>query len=202
MTRPYRSSQDRRQEILSAAYELLLQGGLGALTMPHLAALSGLSVGGLYRHFPSRENVLHALIVNDAERLAAELQGFVNAKGSLLDRITNWCTAQINREVREETLKLRLEILAMACRHETLAESLALYEKKVCMQLQSMLLQARPGSPARSHPKQSQELLCALIDGFAARGAVFSDALSSSRSLIKRTVQSLLDVHDAKSKHG
>ncbi|MEY3952594.1 MAG: hypothetical protein RL320_1396 [Pseudomonadota bacterium] len=202
MTRTYRSSKDRRQEILSAAYDLLLQGGLGALTMPHLAVASGLSVGGLYRHFPSREDVLHALIVHDAEQLVTELQGFVDGKSNLVDRITKWCMTQINREVREKTLKLRLEILAMACRHELLAKSLAQYENEVCMQLRSMLMQAPPGSQARSQPRQSQELLCALIDGFATRGAVFSDALSSSRSLIKRTVQSLLDVHDAKSKHG
>lgn len=202
MTRTYRSSQDRRQEILSAAYDLLLQGGLGALTMPHLAAASGLSIGGLYRHFPSREDVLHALIVHDAEQLAIELQGFVDGKANLGDRITNWCMTQINREVRENTLKLRLEILAMACRHEPLAESLAQYEKEVCMQLRSMLMQAPPGSQARSQPKQSQELLCALIDGLATRGAVFSEALRSSRSLIKRTVESLLDVHDTEFNHG
>lgn len=202
MTRPYRSSQDRRQEILSAAYGLLLQGGLGALTMPHLAVASGLSVGGLYRHFPSREDVLHALIVHDAEQLAVELQGFVHGKGNLLDRITKWCMTQINREVHENTLKLRLEILAMACRHETLAESLAQYEKEVCIQLRSMLMQAPLGSPARLHPQQSQELLCALIDGLVTRGAVFSEALRSSRSLIKRTVESLLVVHDREFNHG
>ncbi|NBW48149.1 MAG: TetR/AcrR family transcriptional regulator, partial [Betaproteobacteria bacterium] len=98
------------------------------------AAASGLSIGGLYRHFPSREDVLHALIVHDAEQLAIELQGFVDGKANLGDRITKWCMTQINREVRENTLKLRLEILAMACRHEPLAESLAQYEKEVCMQ--------------------------------------------------------------------
>lgn len=202
MTRPYRSSQDRRQEILSAAYDLLLQGGLGALTMPHLAAASGLSIGGLYRHFPSKEDVLHALIVHDAEQLAFELQGFVNGKANLVDRITKWCMTQIKREIRENTLKLRLEIFAMACRHESLAESLAQYEKEVSMQLRSMLMQAPLGSQARSQPKQCQELLCALIDGLATRGAVFSEALRSSRSLIKRTVESLLDVHDTEFNHG
>lgn len=202
MTRQYRSSQDRQQEILSAAYNLLLQGGLGALTMPQLAIASGLSVGGLYRHFPSREDVLHALIVQDAKQLAIELQCFVDSNGNLLDRITKWCMRQINREIREDTLKLRLEILAMACRNERLAESLAQYEKEVCMQLRLMLMQAPVGSTAHSYPQQSLELLCALIDGLVTKGAVFSEALKSSRSLIKRTVESLLVVYDTELNHG
>ena len=196
MTRQYQSSAERQQAILAAARNLLIESGLAALTMPNLAAASGLSIGGLYRHFPSREDVLHSLIIADAKQLMIELQRFVSGKTSLQERLTNWCLIQINREVRENTLKLRLEILAMACRHEPLAGSLAQYEKEVCMQLRSMLMQAPEGSPARSHPKQSQELLCVLIDGLATRGAIFNETFRSSRSLIKRTVESLLDIRD------
>ncbi len=196
MTRQYQSSAERQQAILAAARNLLIESGLAALTMPNLAAASGLSIGGLYRHFPSREDVLHSLIIADANQLMIELQRFVSGKTSLQERLTNWCLIQINREVRENTLKLRLEILAMACRHEPLAGSLAQYEKEVCIQLRSMLMQAPEGSPARSHPKQSQELLCVLIDGLATRGAIFNETFRSSRSLIKRTVESLLDIRD------
>ena len=196
MTRQYQSSAERQQAILAAARNLLIESGLAALTMPNLAAASGLSIGGLYRHFPSREDVLHSLIIADANQLMIELQRFVSGKTSLQERLTNWCLIQINREVRENTLKLRLEILAMACRHEPLAGSLAQYEKEVCIQLRSMLMQAPEGSPARSYPKQSQELLCVLIDGLATRGAIFNETFRSSRSLIKRTVESLLDIRD------
>ncbi len=202
MSRPYLSSPERQQAILTAAHNLLIENGLAALTMPNLAAASGLSIGGLYRHFPSREDVLHSLIIADAKQLMIELQKFVIGKTSLQERLTSWCLTQINREIREGTLKLRLEILSLACRDEVLRMSLLQYENELSRQLRSMLMQAPEGSPARSNPQQSQELLCVLIDGLATRGAIFNETLRSSRSLIKRTVETLLDIHYKQLNHG
>jgi hypothetical protein len=109
---------------------------------------------------------------------------------------------QLKREVDADTLKLRLEILAMAARSDSVAAAVASYEEMLLKQLQQLFSEAPKGSLAATDPVQSAAQLCALIDGLATRGAVFSKALKSSRPLIKRTVKSLLDIDDREFNHG
>ena len=170
--------------------------------MPEVAKASGLSVGGLYRHFASKEELIHALIIADGEVLAQRLGDILNKKTSLEARLTRWSMEQLKREVDADTLKLRLEILAMAARSDSVAGAVASYEEMLLKQLQQLFSEAPKGSLAATDPVQSAAQLCALIDGLATRGAVFSKALKSSRPLIKRTVKSLLDIDNTEFNHG
>ena len=52
---------ERERAILGAARQTVIDEGLVALRMPGLAKAAGVSVGTLYRHFPSREDVIAAL---------------------------------------------------------------------------------------------------------------------------------------------
>ncbi|MDP6943411.1 MAG: helix-turn-helix domain-containing protein [Myxococcota bacterium] len=47
--------------LLDTAMEILVEGGLEALTIPRLAERMDASVGGLYRYFPSKEAIFVAL---------------------------------------------------------------------------------------------------------------------------------------------
>ncbi len=202
MPRHYISAAKRKLSILEAAAHLMVKQGLPEVTMPEVAKASGLSVGGLYRHFVSKEELIHELIIADGEMLAQRLVGILNKKTSLEARLTNWSMEQLKREVDTDTLKLRLEILAMAARSDSVAVAVASYEEMLLEQLQQLFSEAPKGSLAATDPVQSAAQLCALIDGLATRGAVFSEALKSSRPLIKRTVKSLLYVDDTEFNHG
>ncbi len=202
MPRHYISTAERKLSILEAAAQLMVKQGLPEVTMPEVAKASGLSVGGLYRHFASKEELIHALIIADGEVLAQRLGDILNKKTSLEARLTRWSMEQLKREVDADTLKLRLEILAMAARSESVAAAVASYEEMLLKQLQQLFSEAPKGSLAATEPVQSAAQLCALIDGLATRGAVFNKVLKSSRPLIKRTVKSLLDVDDTEFNHG
>jgi len=202
MPRHYISTAERKLSILEAAAQLMVKRGLPEVTMPEVAKASGLSVGGLYRHFASKEELIHALIIADGEVLAQRLGDILNKKTSLEARLTRWSMEQLKREVDADTLKLRLEILAMAARSDSVAAAVASYEEMLLEQLQQLFSEAPKGSLAATDPVQSAAQLCALIDGLATRGAVFSKALKSSRPLIKRTVISLLDIDDREFNHG
>lgn len=202
MPRHYISTAERKLSILEAAAHLMVKQGLPEVTMPEVAKASGLSVGGLYRHFVSKEALIHALITADGEAMAQRLGDILNKKTSLEARLTRWSMEQLKREVDADTLKLRLEILAMAARSDSVAAALGSYEEMLLRQLQQLFSEAPKGSLAATDPVQSAAQLCALIDGLATRGAVFSKALKSSRPLIQRTVRSLLDVDHKEFKGG
>ena len=90
MPRHYISTAERKLSILEAAAQLMVKRGLPEVTMPEVAKASGLSVGGLYRHFASKEELIHALIIADGEVLAQRLGDILNKKTSLEARLTNW----------------------------------------------------------------------------------------------------------------
>jgi TetR/AcrR family tetracycline transcriptional repressor len=52
----------RRDEVLRAAIELLDEVGLDALTTRKLAAKLGVQAGALYRHYPSKQALLDAVV--------------------------------------------------------------------------------------------------------------------------------------------
>ncbi|MBW2942692.1 TetR/AcrR family transcriptional regulator [Zhongshania aquimaris] len=52
------NSDERRQKIIVAAIEVLLEKGVAASRMNDFVSASGLSKGGVYHHFDSKENLL------------------------------------------------------------------------------------------------------------------------------------------------
>ena len=52
-----------RLSIMEAAYALFLERGFHATSMRQIAERSGLALGGIYNHFPSKEDVFQAIMV-------------------------------------------------------------------------------------------------------------------------------------------
>ena len=61
----------QRDRILSCAYELYLSDGLEGFSMRKLAKTVGVTAPALYRHYPSKERVLIA-VIGEAYRMFAE----------------------------------------------------------------------------------------------------------------------------------
>lgn len=60
-----------RTRVLEAAEEVLAERGLGA-AMSAIAARAGVGVGTIYRHFPTKEALYQAIVVERLHRLADE----------------------------------------------------------------------------------------------------------------------------------
>ena len=64
MTEALLSKGERtRQTIEEAAYELFLEQGYSATSMRRIADRAGLALGGIYNHFPSKEEIFEAIIL-------------------------------------------------------------------------------------------------------------------------------------------
>lgn len=56
-----------RDKILKAAEQLVIQDGVQTLTLEEVAARAGVSKGGLFYHFPTKEDLLKAMVARVVE---------------------------------------------------------------------------------------------------------------------------------------
>jgi AcrR family transcriptional regulator len=71
------ATTDRREAILLAAAELFATQGYVATSMNDIGASVGITGGALYRHFESKHDLLHAIVVRAIERTVARVAGIV-----------------------------------------------------------------------------------------------------------------------------
>ncbi|MCP9964279.1 TetR/AcrR family transcriptional regulator [Actinomadura madurae] len=75
--RPVRADVRRnRARLLAAAREAFQRDGAGA-SLEGVARLAGVGIGTLYRHFPTRQDLLEAVLADVYDRLAAEARGLL-----------------------------------------------------------------------------------------------------------------------------
>jgi AcrR family transcriptional regulator len=86
-----RRKEARPQELLDAALELFVEKGFAATRAEEVAARAGVSKGTLYLYYPSKEELLKAVIAfHLSDRIAegaAQAAGFSGSAGDLLKRI-------------------------------------------------------------------------------------------------------------------
>ncbi|MBV9309718.1 MAG: TetR/AcrR family transcriptional regulator, partial [Solirubrobacterales bacterium] len=68
-----------REAVIAAAKKLFADQGLDA-QMPEVAAVAGVGVGTVYRHFPTKEDLISALVEERFERLAEKSREVLETK--------------------------------------------------------------------------------------------------------------------------
>ena len=80
----------RRNELLDSAQDLFFSKGYEATTVADIMERAGVSKGGFYHHFTSKDDLLEALVERMATRAMARLQPILEDKG--LDAVA-WMNA-------------------------------------------------------------------------------------------------------------
>jgi AcrR family transcriptional regulator len=97
----------KRARLLEASHEVFARDGIDA-PIPAIAAAAGVGVGSIYRQFPSKLDLLAALVVGymvEVEGVATEaLAGTAGAWESLVDLIWHFATRQAGDDVVAEAL--------------------------------------------------------------------------------------------------
>lgn len=105
--------EEKYEKLLEAAKEIVLEAGIDALTIARLAGRIQASVGGVYRHFASKEDIILALerwsIDAFASMLEAELEALDRAladggkspRGDALVRLLVAVTAYLRHGARD-----------------------------------------------------------------------------------------------------
>lgn len=78
--KPLRADAERnRRHLLETAQEVFATEGLG-VPIDEVARRAGLGVGTLYRHFPTKEALFEAILVDRMDRVAERAEGLAEAK--------------------------------------------------------------------------------------------------------------------------
>jgi AcrR family transcriptional regulator len=89
--RPRRFEADEeRQLIFDAAFEVMRRSGTADVTVQHILAEAGVSTRSFYRHFASKDELLNALFVQDAEQFSASIARRVAAAPTLVAGVDVW----------------------------------------------------------------------------------------------------------------
>lgn len=113
----------RRQQILDAARVCFVRNGFHATSMQEVIAEAGLSVGAIYRYFPSKTALIIGIAEDTAAQVSDRLAQFVRARNmSLVDAMV--LAAGIVDENSEDDGQLRLavQLWSEAMRDPALAE--------------------------------------------------------------------------------
>jgi AcrR family transcriptional regulator len=105
---PYRQTESvvrklaaRHDAILAAARDLAAEGGMAAVQIAPVAARAGVAAGTVYRYFPSKIDLVAALVADLSELELATLEGAANAApgplSALAAAITTFAARSLDR---------------------------------------------------------------------------------------------------------
>jgi AcrR family transcriptional regulator len=113
-----------REAVLSAAKELFAEAGLEA-QMPDVAQAANVGVGTVYRHFPTKDHLIAALVSERFERLAAKAReglDMPDAWTGVAEFIRFAAQVQADDRALCEVMSSRPQMMDAAARHAELAE--------------------------------------------------------------------------------
>ncbi len=90
-----RKGDETKQEILRAAEQLFCQKGYEAASMQEIVQLAGVSKGGIYHHFASKEEIVQQLGCQQAQRAATQAQEALAQETADMARLNLLLTAYL-----------------------------------------------------------------------------------------------------------
>lgn len=83
-------AEQTRARIREAARDLFMSQGYDETSMQDILDRSGVSKGGLYHHFPSKESILQDLVGAQEDRVANALQAWACKDLTTREKVTGW----------------------------------------------------------------------------------------------------------------
>jgi AcrR family transcriptional regulator len=121
----------RRQAIVEAAIGVFAQHGFDAATTDDIARAAGLSKGGLYWHFKSKDDILAAILMQLFDQELGVLQGLITAEGAVAPRLRQLVAQGIADVLQfEQLLPVMLEFYALAARKSDVRQFLQKYYQR------------------------------------------------------------------------
>lgn len=164
---------ERRAQILSAAQRCFTRKGFHATTTAELSAEAGISVAGLYQYFPSKEDLVLALIEVDL-RQGILLVDQIIENDDFFEGLERAAQAILEHESLRAFGVIRLEILAEATRSSTVSDMVASSDQRFIAALVRAISLAQARGQLRDDldPYETAIAIICLNDGFYGRLAV------------------------------
>jgi AcrR family transcriptional regulator len=121
----------RRQAIVEAAIGVFAQHGFDDATTDDIARAAGLSKGGLYWHFKSKDDILAAILIQLFDQELGTLQQMLAAEGAVAPRLRQLVAHGVDAMLQlEALLPVMLEFYALAARKSDVRQFLQQYYQR------------------------------------------------------------------------
>ncbi len=97
--------EDTRRRLVAAAYDLFLQHGYHGTSMRQIAQAAGLAVGGIYNHFPGKEEIF-AEVLDQYHPYHIIVPALEAAQGESLEAFLRQLTRLVQSAIRDRRDKL------------------------------------------------------------------------------------------------
>jgi TetR/AcrR family transcriptional regulator, repressor for uid operon len=176
----------RKAQILEAATACFITDGFHGATTAQIAKAAGISMGLLYRYYPSKDELIIAAAAQDRDQYVAAIEIFGNAV-SLSAGLTEYLRVAFDRALDLGYVRLSCEVLAEAGRNPELRTTLAAGDAQVrkAMIASIKALQKRGLVASSLAPGATADFLGILVDGTI--GRIVMDAATDRRSLLAAT---------------
>ncbi|MBI1885816.1 MAG: TetR family transcriptional regulator [Chloroflexi bacterium] len=198
LTLPQRRAQETRERILEAAAAVFARRGYGQATVDEIAAEAEVSMGALYHHFPSKEQLFGALV---EEHLRGELMEFrqmgpARSNRELIERFVATLIDHLRSEA-ELSPSLTMEFWAHAARDDRLRPPVAEFHRRSRDILTGVLRIGQSTGVVRADldVETAAVLLQAVLEGVAVQQALEPASIDLERlsgpwaDMIERFVQ-------------
>lgn len=165
-------TERRKQEILAAAAACFVRSGFHQSNMQAICAASGLSPGGLYRYFPSKDAII--LAIAEKQRSAhQDLAAALSAGGSALTTLLSASVRLAEGASDPEQARLALEAMAEAGRNPAVGETFRAQDRQLVDAMTAAFERGQANGEITNSqsPAELVDVTLALFDGLVARAA-------------------------------
>ena len=178
-----------RDQILQAAKRLFIKKGYAAVSMSDLCSATGLSRGGLYRHFSSTDEIFSALLTADKDGWEEGLNTAMNAGVSAIQML-KYFFAQLEQDISENVGRLSLATYEFELSgQERLAFLQGRYESATRMMERLLRYGQERGELCIPEPRLEAEQLTIYLEGLKLASA----GISFSAEMVARQLEYLLN---------
>jgi AcrR family transcriptional regulator len=165
--RPAKEVRDalRRDEIVAAARHCMVRHGFHAASMAEIALQAQMSVGQIYRYFPSKEAIIHTIV----ERIVERRLAWIEDESSPADFPRRLATRALDAGQDDaDDRALMLDATAEATRNPEIAEIVRTADRRLHAQAVAAVRRDHPAMSAREATARV-ELVAVLSEGTAFR---------------------------------
>jgi AcrR family transcriptional regulator len=157
----------QRERILRAARRCFVRRGFHAASMADIADTAEMSPGLIYRYFPSKNAIVHAIVdrqMEEARRVLDELSSAADLVSAILAEFERWSRGDDD----EMNAALFLEMIAVSTRDAELAAAMGRAEVAIRARLAEMLARTHGGAERTDWSERAMLLQC-LLEGLLVR---------------------------------
>lgn len=163
----------RRRQVLDAAQRCFRQLGFHSTSMAEIAKQAGMSVGHIYRYFPSKEALIEAIVTQDMDDQELDELALDTAQGpedggeDLLAGLASRSAHFAGQAADRDHTALMLEILAETSRNPRVRQIVQAADARGQAALRSKLLPFKPAEWSEAEFDARLQLFSAMLQGLA-----------------------------------